>query len=439
MELPSPLVRSSIILALTFGGCALRKVPFLPLDRPTICLLGGLATVLTGVLSVDEAFASMKLDVIALLLGMMLLAGGLFEAGFYERVARPLASTARDRPRLLIALILGGTALTASLVTNDTVCVFFAPLVITITRAGKRRPMPYLLALALAANTGSAATFVGNPQNMIVGVDAARDPASRLTFARYALLATPIALAGLAIAYGALVFVFRRELGPVPEVDGQPAPLESARFRPVSGEEARTYDPWLAATATTALVVTGMLLLANKPLALAALVGSAILLAFSRRDPRLFYPHIDIGLLVLFGGLFVVTKGAEHAKVIDVLAARFAPDAKASFAGQASSMALFTTVGSQIVSNVPFVLATTPWLGKLASPDAHRALLALVSTFAGNLTLLGSVANLIVAGAAKDDEPMGFVEHLKVGLPVTLLQVVLATLAVIVFVKLGLL
>jgi Na+/H+ antiporter NhaD/arsenite permease-like protein len=190
-------------------------------------------------------------------------------------------------------------------------------------------------------------------------------------------------------------------------------------------------------TAIAALTVTGMLLLANQPLALAALVGSAILLALSGRDPRIFYPHIDVGLLVLFGGLFVVTRGAEAARVIDVLAARFAPDPEADFARQVGSMSIFTTVGSQLVSNVPFVLATTPWLGKLAAPDAHRALLALVSTFAGNLTLLGSVANLIVAGAAQDDEPIGFFEHLRVGLPVTLIQVAFAALAVIFFVKVG--
>jgi Na+/H+ antiporter NhaD/arsenite permease-like protein len=184
-------------------------------------------------------------------------------------------------------------------------------------------------------------------------------------------------------------------------------------------------------------MLAGALLLANQPLALAALIAAGVLLAISNRDPRIFYPHVDVGLLVLFGGLFVVTAGAHAAGVIDALRGHFAPDETQPFARQAVPMSVFTTIGSQLVSNVPFVLATTPWLDKLASPDGHRALLALVSTFAGNLTLLGSVANLIVAGAAKDDEPIGFLEHLKVGLPVTLVQVVVATAAVIGFVHLG--
>jgi Na+/H+ antiporter NhaD/arsenite permease-like protein len=285
--------------------------------------------------------------------------------------------------------------------------------------------MPFLLALALAANTGSAATLVGNPQNMIVGVDAAHDAHSHLTFARYAALATPVALVGLAMSYVALVLLYRKDLA----ADGAEPGAQPER-------DAKA-DVWLTRATVGSLFLTGALLLANQPLALAALVGAGVLLAISNRDPRVFYPHIDVGLLVLFGGLFVVTKGAESSHVIDAIAARFAPDAASSFPRQAASMTVFTTVGSQMVSNVPFVLATTPWLGKLAAPDAHRTLLALVSTFAGNLTLLGSVANLIVAGAAKDDEPMSFFEHLRVGLPVTLLQVAASLAAVVIFVEAG--
>jgi Na+/H+ antiporter NhaD/arsenite permease-like protein len=423
VDTPSPLVRSSIVLALTFGGCAARRIPLLPIDRPTICLLGGLATVLAGVLSVDQAFAAVKLDVIALLLGMMILAGGLAEAGVYSRIAHALVHATRARPHaLLAAILLGGGAL-AALVTNDTVCVFLAPLVITIARAAGRRPMPYLLALALAANTGSAATLVGNPQNMIVGVDAAHDPCSRLTFARYAALATPVALASLALGYAALALVYRRELG-----------AAASEPRPLPGP---VYDAGLARASIGSLLVAGALLLANVPLAFAALLGAALFLTVSRRAPQAFYPHIDAALLVLFGGLFVVTAGAHASGVIDRLGGHFAPEKSAPFARQALSMTVFTTIGSQLVSNVPFVLATTPWLDKLASPDGHRALLALVSTFAGNLTLLGSVANLIVAGAAKEDEPMGFLEHLRIGLPVTLLQVTLAAVSVVFFVKMG--
>ncbi|HZV01926.1 MAG TPA: SLC13 family permease [Planctomycetota bacterium] len=424
MEPPgSPLLRSTVILGLTFGGCSLRKIPFLPIDRPTICLLGGIATVVLGVLPVDRALESVKLDVLALLLGMMIVAGGLAEAGVYGRLASRLESTARLRPRLLLALVLLGGGALSALVTNDTVCVFFAPLVIELARAAGRRPLPYLLALALAANTGSAATLVGNPQNMIVGSDAAA-AASRLTFARYALLATPIALAGLAASFAALVIFHRRELAAPPEA-GTGAPPRTAS------------DPWLARVSVGALLVALVLLLSNVPLAFAALVAAGLLLALGRRDPRRFYGHVDVGLLVLFGGLFVVTAGAHASGVIDAIAARFAPDAASPFATQAVSMSVFTTAGSQVVSNVPFVLATTPIVDKLPQADGHRALLALVSTFAGNLTLLGSIANLIVAGAAQHDEPVGFFEHLRVGLPVTIFQVVVATAAVVLYVRLG--
>jgi Na+/H+ antiporter NhaD/arsenite permease-like protein len=425
MEPPgSPLLRSTVILALTFGGCSLRKIPFLPIDRPTICLLGGIATVVLGVLPVEQAFAAVKLDVLALLAGMMIVAGGLAEAGVYGRLATRLEGTARLRPRVLLALVILGSAALSALVTNDTVCVFFAPLIIELARAAGRRPLPYLLALALAANTGSAATLVGNPQNMIVGSDAYASAASRLTFARYALLAMPIALAGLAASFAAVTLFHRRDLAAPPGA-GTAAP-------PVAAS-----DPWLARVSVASLLVALVLLLAHVPLAFAALVAAALLLALGRRDPRRFYGHVDVGLLVLFGGLFVVTEGARASGVIDAIAARFAPDPASPFPSQAVSMSVFTTAGSQIVSNVPFVLAATPIVDKLPQADGHRALLALVSTFAGNLTLLGSIANLIVAGAAQQDEPLGFFEHLRVGLPVTIVQVVTATVAVVLYVRFG--
>jgi Na+/H+ antiporter NhaD/arsenite permease-like protein len=423
MEPPSPLVRSAVVLGLTFGGCALRKVPFLPIDRPTICLAGGIATVLAGVLGLDQALAAVHLDVLALLAGMMIVAGGLAEAGVYDRLGARLASLARGRPRALLALLLLGAGALAAFVTNDTVCVFLAPLVIAVARAAGRRPMPYLVALALASNTGSAATLVGNPQNMIVGSFAAHDPASRLGFARYALLATPVALAGLAASYAAVAFLYRRDLAAVAEGGG---PLAE-----------RPWDPSLARISVGARGLAAALFFLEEPLALAALVAALVLLVASRREPQVFYRHVDLGLLILFCGLFVVTEGARASGVIEVLRARFAPDEHASFARQAAAMATYTVVGSQVVSNVPFVLATTPWLGRLASPDGQRALLALASTFAGNLTLLGSVANLIVAGASRLDERMSFREHLRAGLPVTIVQVIGATAAVILYVHLG--
>ena len=422
MDTGSPVFRSTVILAATFGACALRRVPYSPLDRPTIFLLGGIATVLAGVLTLDQAVAAVNLDVIALLLGMMLLAGGFAEAGVYARISRGLAPTALARPRLLLLIVLLGAGALAAVITNDTVCVFFTPLVIAVCRAAGRRPMPYLLALALAANTGSAATLVGNPQNMVIGIDA-ENAHSHLTFARYAALALPVALFGLALSYAFIAILYRRELGPPAEKESE---LASA-----------PYDDYLAKVSVGALLVAVVLLLLGVKLVLAALIAAAVLLAFSRRDQHVFYPHVDVSLLVLFGGLFVVTAGAAHSGVVEALRVRFAPHEQSSFASQAIAMASFTTVGSQLVSNVPFVVATTPWIPKLAAPDGHRVLLALVSTLAGNLTLVGSVANLIVAGIARHDEPIGFFEHLRVGLPVTFLQVAGATAAVVLYVHLG--
>lgn len=414
-----PLVRACFVLAFTFGAVSLRRFPFLPIDRPAIALTGAAATVVLGVLSLDEAFQAVKLDVLALLTGTMVTAGVLGRAGFYALVARRLGELARLRPKRFLAGIVVASAALSALVVNDTVCVFFAPLVISSARSAGRRPMPFLLALALAANTGSAATLVGNPQNALIGVS------SKLGFLFYALLATPVAALGLALAWGAILVLYRADL------EREPDPPRASLVQPPP------YDAALARRGLAALALLVVLLAAGVPLALAAILGGVAALLVSRRPSRELWASVDAPLLIFFSGLFVVTEGARASGAIERIHQGFLPLLGTGFERQASVMAVVTTLASQVVSNVPFVMAAQPWIPSLASPRAQWVLLALASTFAGNLTLVGSIANLIVAEAAREDEPMGFREHLRVGLPVTVAQVALAVLAVSLYVKLG--
>jgi Na+/H+ antiporter NhaD/arsenite permease-like protein len=414
-----PLVRACLVLAATFGALSLRRIPFLPLDRPAIAIAGAVATVVLGVLPLERAFESIKLDVIALLLGTMVTAGLLARSGFYARVARRLGELARLRPKRFLAGIVVASAVLSALVVNDTVCVFFAPLVIGSARAAGRRPMPFLLALALAANTGSAATLVGNPQNALIGIS------SKLGFLHYALLASPVAAIGLAVAWTAVLLIYRRELAapPVPPAE--------------TGIEPPPYDPVLTRRGLGALALLLVLLASGVPLALAAMIGAVVALVVSGRPSRDLWAAVDAPLLIFFAGLFVVTEGARAAGAIDRIHDLFKPLLGTGFVRQATVMTSMTTLASQVVSNVPFVMAARPWIPQLESPAAQWVLLALTSTFAGNLTLVGSVANLIVAEAANHDEPMSFLEHLRAGLPVTLVQIGLAVGAAIAYVELG--
>src|SRR5579871_2958818 len=284
------LFRACLVLAFTFGGVSLRRFPLLPLDRPAIAFLGAIATVVLGILSLDEAFAAVKLDVLALLLGTMVTAGTLARAGFYGRVARSLGDLARTKPKHFLAGIVLSSAVLSALVVNDTVCVFFAPLVIQSARTAGRRPMPFLLALALAANTGSAATLVGNPQNALIGV------ASGIGFARFVLLAGPVALAGLALAFLAVLLAYRRELA------ADPVPTRESADPP-------PYDASLARRGLAALALTTILLFAGVPLALAAVLGGACAVLISGIPPSEFWRRVDWPLLLFFSGLFIVTEG----------------------------------------------------------------------------------------------------------------------------------
>ncbi|MBI3725117.1 anion transporter [bacterium] len=418
------LFLACLVLAFTFGGVSLRRFPFLPLDRPAIAFLGAAATVVLGVLKLDEAFAAIKLDVIALLLGTMVTAGTLARAGFYGRVARSLGDLARAEPRKFLLGIVVSSGVLSALVVNDTVCVFFAPLVIQSARAAGRRPMPFLIALALAANTGSAGTLVGNPQNALIGI------ASNLGFARFAALAGPVALLGLILAYLAVSIFYRKELA------AEPAPPTSP-VDPSAPVPAPPYDAALARRGLMALALTTALLFSGVPLALSAVLGAAAAVVISRIPPRELWRTVDWPLLLFFAGLFIVTEGARSAGAIGRIEQGFRPLLGTGLPRQAVVMASVTAIASQVVSNVPFVMAARPWIPGLESPDAQWVLLALSSTFAGNLTLVGSIANLIVAEASTRDEPMGFLEHLKVGLPVALVQIALSVAAVIAYVSLG--
>jgi Na+/H+ antiporter NhaD/arsenite permease-like protein len=395
------------LFALTYVGISARRIRIVPVGRPAMAMIGACAMVVVGQfagengLSVDEALRAVEPNTIGLLLGMMVVAAGLGEAGFFAWATSWLERRVTSRVALLWSVTLGSGILSAFLV-NDAVCLLATPLVVALVKR-KGTPMrPFLFAVAMGSNAGSALTLSGNPQNMLVA------KLSGLSYREYLVDAAIPALGALIITAAVLHAMFRRELTEQVAVEA-------------THDDTAVATPLLSVTMAALLVVVVANLL-GASLALTALAAAAVVLIASRsRADHLLREEIDWSVLLFFSGLFVVVAALQRTGL---------PAAALAHVGATSStvgLAAVLSLGSQIVSNVPLILLLEPWIKTFPDPAEAWRITALVTTLAGNLTLLGSVANIIVLERAR--ARMGFVEYLKVGVPVTLLSTTFAVLA----------
>jgi Na+/H+ antiporter NhaD/arsenite permease-like protein len=405
---PPAVAAALAIFVLTYLAVAAGRLPFLSVDRPAAALLGAVLMVAAGVLTPAQAGAAVNGDTLGLLLGMMILSAYLGEAGFFRWASdRILRSVAGPRT-LLWAIVLTAGLLSAFLV-NDTVCLMVTPIVIRVVDDADLPAVPYLLALAFGSNAGSVATLTGNPQNMIVGT------LSGISYAGFAAALALPALASLLVVAAVLHLLFRHDL--------PRRRLAAAATRPpVDGRLLRK-----------ALLATGVALagfLAGFPLAWTALFAAALLMATAGRAPREALLRVDWPLLVFFAGLFVVVGGVARAGLAARMHEAIAPLLGETAGRQAVVFSAFAVVGSQLVSNVPFVLLAGEWIPRLAEPRLLWLATALAATLAGNLTVIGSVANVIVLELAGSRGNLGFWRFFRIGALVTIstLAVALALL-----------
>lgn len=391
-----------LIFVGTYLLIATRRFPALPIGRVAGALLGALLMVAAGVLTPAQSYAAIDHDTILLLFGMMLLMVYLERGGLFERLVAGALALART-PGQLLALVAALAAGLSALLVNDAVCLLLTPVVIRLCDRAALPLLPYLLAICTSANIGSAATLVGNPQNMIIG------SMSGLGFGEFAALAGPPALVGVAINAALLWLYYRRRLpaGALPPAPtGGGAPLDPLVLPVVLG------------------VAAGFL--AGLHLGYTALAGALAFVVRDRRRPVDVLQRVDWPILVFFCGLFVVVRGLAATGLVDDAWASLAPTHVSDPAGLTAFSALLL-VGSNLVSNVPMVLLAGPQIAGLDDPRLAWVTMALVTTVAGNLTLLGSVANLIVAEQARERHDIGFFEYLRFGLVSTLVVLPVVT------------
>lgn len=385
-------VFGTVYLGMILGG-----LPRLQLDRTGVALLGAIAIVGAGVMTPEAAAEAIHLPTILLLFSFMVISAQMRLGGFYGALTRRIAALPLG-PVGLMGVVIAASGVLSAVFSNDIVCLAMAPLLLEACLRRRLDPIPFLLGLACASNIGSAATLIGNPQNMLIG------EVLKLHFGNYSLQALPPVLAGLAVLWVLLAWQMRHG---APAAEQQAPPPDEPPF-----------DAWQTAKG---LIVAGALvavfLFSPWPRDVAALVGAGLLLLSQRFHSSKVMGLIDWELLILFMGLFVVNAALEHSGMTHTAIHWLL--AQGLDLSQPGPLFGATLGLSNLVSNVPAVMLLLPG----ATAPTAGLTLALVSTLAGNLLIVGSIANIIVVDAARRaGVVIDWRRHARTGLPVTLLS-----------------
>ena len=380
------------------------------LDRTASAFCGAVAMVLAGVLTLNGAYQAVDWNTIIFLLGIMILVAHFRVSGFFDWVAFHISGLARTPRQLLVLLVFTSGILSAFFV-NDTICLIFTPIVLSITERLELPPAPYAIALATSANIGSTMSITGNPQNALIGVSA------KFSFLGFLAHLAPVALIGLALNVLILAIYFRKDL---PDI--------SLPSRPLS--HAIAIDRPLLAKCALAAALVVILWMFNFSFPLVAASVGAVILIIGRVKSEFIHHNIDWTLLLFFAGLFVVIQGFEASGAVAYLVRYFQPELQGGLFARLFGLSGAMVVLSNLVSNVPAVLIFRPIVATLA--DRHLAWLALASasTLAGNCTPFSSIANLIVLQQANKKASISFWEFSRIGVIITIVTV-LAGIAIL--------
>ena len=397
-------VAALAIFVASYLALAIGKVPGLSIDRAGVALVGAGLMVASGVLSLEEAYQAIDLDTITLLLGMMIVVASLRLSGFFAVATEWIAEHAKG-PMVLLAAVTATSGLFSAFLVNDAICLVLAPLVLDLTLRMGRKPVPYLLAVALASNVGSSATITGNPQNIMIG------SFSQIPYASFTAALAPVAVVGLVITVALVALMHRADF-----TGGSVVAAKPARMR---------VNNVLVMRALGATAVMVVLFFLGQPPAKAAIIIGGLLLLTRRLKSQRIYAEIDWSLLLMFAGLFIIVAGAQRALLTPDLIGRVSY----LHLDQIPVLSAVTAVLSNLVSNVPAVLLLKPFVAALPDHSTAWLTIAMSSTLAGNFTILGSIANLIVVQkAARRGVVISFWDYFRVGAPLTLITLAIGTL-----------
>lgn len=397
---------ATIIFIITYIGIIFTRIPSLNIDRPSAAFSGAVAMVLFGIISFEEAIFSIDFNTIILLFGMMILVVVLELDGFFTMVANSAINLAKSKKQLLFIIIFA-TGISSAFLVNDAVVLMFTPVIIRICISSKLNPLPYLISEIMASNAGSVMTITGNPQNILIGITSA------ITYTKFLIIMLPLSLISMLIIYFVMTLLYRDEFF------GE-LWVEANDF-----SNGYHFDSMKYSVPIFLLVILLFFLskIVNISYPMIAILGGALVLLFGKIKPSKIIKEVDWVLLLFFAFLFIVVAAIEKTEWLNSLIE--STPISESFNGLLfiHSISLFL---SQIVSNVPFVILMLP-LMKASSNELLWLSLASASTLAGNLTIIGAMANLIVIEIAKSSKiTIRFFEFFKGGVIITTLTMLLS-------------
>ena len=382
-----------VVFIITYIGIIFTRLPKVNIDRPSAAFVGAVAMMCLGIVDFSQAVSFIDFNTIFLLLGMMIVISALKADGLFNIVAQKTLAFANTRTKLLVCIVLISGIGSAFLV-NDAVVLIFTPVIISICKRASLNPLPYLIAEILSSNVGSVMTITGNPQNMLIGLN------SGISYADFMLHLLPVSLISMAITVVVIWFVYRKEFS------------LSTPLRYSEDTEPKQHGAY-ASSIIFVLLVAGFFLgkILQLPICVIALAAAALIILFSKHKPTELLKEVDWVLLLFFASLFVVV-GAVQVFSISI---------SKDFSGLLSVHGI-SLVMSQILSNVPYTVLMLPIMNAAADQTLWLAL-ASASTLAGNATIIGAMANIIVIESSERfGVKIGFWEFFKSGIVVTLLS-----------------
>lgn len=395
-----------IIFTLTFLGIIYTRLPKVNVDRPSAAFFGAVAMILFGVISFEEAVLSIDFNTIALLLGMMIVIAVLELDGFFTLIADKTISLSKTSNQLLLSIVFI-TGIASAFLVNDAVVLLFTPVIIQICRSAKLNPVPYLIAEIMASNVGSAMTITGNPQNILIGMQ------SGISYSKFIFHLLPVSLIGMLVIVLVIKFFFKNDF------------MKNSQLTFTKKSSSYNFQSMKFSVPIFLIMVFlfffGNILKLSIPMI--ALAGASLVLILGKIKPSQVIKQVDWVLLLFFAGLFIVVHGIEKVGVLDPFIEN---TPITNFLSGILSLHGLSLVLSQIVSNVPYTILMLPIL-KTASSDLLWLSLASSATLAGNATIIGAVANIIVIEVAKKyDVDIGFWKFLKVGSIVTVITLIIS-------------
>ncbi|MEM7122114.1 MAG: SLC13 family permease [Pseudomonadota bacterium] len=385
-----------VVFVVVYVGMIFGSLPGLKVDRSAIALIGAIALLATGVMTREQAGASINFSTIGLLFGLMIVSANFDLSGLYSALADRIGALTLG-PRAFLAVVVGLAGVMSALLTNDVVAVALAPVLLGYCIDRKLNPVPFLLALACGTNVGSIATIIGSPQNMLIGEH------FDLSFTAFMGYTAVPALVSMVIVWAVIDWQFKHDWDLPDHVKAKP--LKHRHFR--KGEA-------IKGTVITAIVV-GLFIITDWPRDLIALAAGAILLANAHFASHKMLHRIDWQLLVLFIGLFVVNGALQ----LTGLPQAWITDMRSAGIDLTDPAIIFvvTAVLSDIVSNVPSIMLLLPF----AEDASLGPVMAIASGLSSNLVVVGSLASIIVVdAAARRGMTISFRAFARTGVPITL-------------------